>query len=82
MIEISQYILLVLKLLVHIHVYVHMYMYVLLALSTCICTCVMTLCVCGDICTVACSLTVEEHLLFYGQLKGLSRKEVKKQIPE
>ena len=28
------------------------------------------------------SLTVEEHLLFYGQLKGLSRKEVKKQIPE
>jgi ABC-type Na+ transport system ATPase subunit NatA len=28
------------------------------------------------------SLTVEEHLLFYGQLKGLSRKEIMKQIPE
>ena len=37
--------------------------------------CTMTLCLCY-------SLTVEEHLLFYGQLKGLSRKEVKKQIPE
>ena len=27
-------------------------------------------------------LTVEEHLLFFGQLKGLSRKEVKDQTPE
>ena len=28
------------------------------------------------------SMTVEEHLLFYGQLKGQSRDEAKKQIPE
>ncbi len=30
---------------------------------------------------VYCRLTVEEHLLFYGQLKGLSFFEAKEQVP-
>ncbi len=31
---------------------------------------------------VCVSLSVEEHFMFYGQLKGLSRTEAKEQLPQ
>ena len=31
--------------------------------------------------TTPTSLTIEEHMIFYGQLKGMSRAEIKRQIP-